>query len=105
MLTDAWSVSQIDVVSAAIEEMAGRLSGIASGTGEFHGQLSRHTTAAANTPAHGTVSGLMARWATALPQFAEAGQRLQAAMHGAARAYAQSDAAVAAASEHGERRS
>jgi uncharacterized protein YukE len=98
-------VSQIDVVSAAIEEMAGRLSGIAPGTGEFHGQVATHATAAADTPAHEAMSGLMGRWATALPQFAEAGRRLQAAMHGAARAYAQSDAAVAAASEKGERAS
>ena len=98
-------MSQIEVVTAAIEEMAGRLSGIAPGTGEFHGQVTTHATAAANTPAHEAMSGLMARWATALPQFAEAGERLQAAMHGAARVYAQSDAAVAAAAQHGERRS
>jgi len=98
-------VSQIDVVTAAIEEMAGRLGGIAPGTGEFHGQVSTHATAAANTPAHEAVSGLMAHWAAALPVFAEAGQRLQGAMHGAARVYAQSDAAVAAASEKGEGRS
>jgi uncharacterized protein YukE len=98
-------VSQIEVVTAAIEEMAGRLGGIAPGTGEFHGQVTMHATAAADTPAHEAMSGLMARWATALPQFAEAGERLQAAMHGAARVYAQSDAAVAAAAQPGERRS
>ncbi len=97
-------MSQIDVVTAAIEEMAGRLGGIAPGTGEFHGRVSTHATAAANTPAHEAVSGLMARWAAALPVFAEAGQRLQSAMHGAARVYAQSDAAVAAASEKAEGR-
>ena len=98
-------MSHIEVVSAAIEEMAGRLGGIAPGTGEFHGQVGRHATAAADTPAHEAVSGLMARWAAALPRFAEAGERLQAAMHGAARAYAQSDAAVAEAADTGEERS
>ena len=97
-------MSQIEVVTAAIEEMAGRLSGIAPGSSEFHGQVITHATAAANTPAHEAMSGLMARWATALPQFAQAGERLQAAMHGAARAYAKSDAAVAAAADNGERR-
>jgi uncharacterized protein YukE len=97
-------VSQIEVVTAAIEEMAGRLSGIAPGSSELHGQVTTHATAAANTPAHAAMSGLMARWATALPQFAEAGERLQAAMHGAARAYARSDAAVAAEADNGERR-
>ena len=95
-------MSQIEVITAAIEDMAGRLSGIAPGTSEFHGQVVKHTTAAAQTPAHEAVSGLMARWASALPRFAEAGDRLQAAMHGAAQAYAQSDAAVAAAAEKGE---
>jgi uncharacterized protein YukE len=96
-------VSQIEVVTAAIEEMAGRLSGIGPRTGEFHGQVTAHATAAANTPAHEAMSGLMARWATALPQFAAAGERLQAAMHGAAQVYAESDAAVAAAADSGER--
>ncbi len=95
-------MSQIEVVTAALEEMAGRLSGISPGTSELHGQVTSHATAAANTPAHAAMSGLMARWATALPRFAEAGERLQAAMHGAARAYAMSDAAVSAAAEHGE---
>jgi uncharacterized protein YukE len=98
-------MSQIEVITAQIEDMAGRLSGIASGTGELHGQVITHASAAANTPAHEAMSGLMARWATALPHFAQAGESLQAAMHGAARAYAQSDAAVAAAAEPGERRS
>ena len=98
-------MAQIEVVTAAIEEMAGRLSGIAPGTGEFHCQVRTHATAAANTSAHEAVSGLMRRWATALPQFAEAGNRLQAAMHGAAQAYARSDAAVAGAADKGEPRS
>jgi uncharacterized protein YukE len=98
-------VPQIEVITAAIEDMAGRLGGIAPGTSEFHGQVVRHTSAAAQTPAHEAVSGLMARWAAALPRFAEAGDRLQAAMHGAARVYAQADAAVASASEKGDRRS
>jgi uncharacterized protein YukE len=98
-------VSQIEVITAAIEEMAGHLSGIAPGARDYHGQVTTHATAAANTPAHGAMSGLMARWATALPRFAEAGERLEAAMHGAAQAYARSDAAVSAAAGHGERRS
>ena len=92
-------MSQIEVVTAAIEEMAGRLGGIAPGARDFHGKVSTHATAAADTPAHGAMSGLMAHWAAALPQFAEAGSRLQAAMHGAACAYAQSDMAVAAAAD------
>jgi len=98
-------MSQIQVVTAAIEDMAGRLSGISPRAGEFHGQVGTHATAAADTPAHEAMSGLMARWAAALPRFAEAGDRLQAAMHGAARAYAQSDQAVGAAAEAGEERS
>jgi hypothetical protein len=92
------------MVTAAIEEMAGRLRGIAPGTGEFHGQVGTHATAAADTPAHEAMSGLMARWAAALPRFAEAGDRLQAAMHGAAQAYAKSDMAVASAADRREGR-
>ncbi len=95
-------MSQIEVVSAAIQDMAGRLGGIAPGSREFHGQVTTHSTAAAQTPAHEAMSGLMGRWAAALPQFAEAGERLQAAMHGAARAYAESDMAVAAAADKRE---
>jgi hypothetical protein len=40
-------MSQIDVVTAAIEDMAGRLSGIGPGTRDFHGQVTRHASAAA----------------------------------------------------------
>lgn len=98
-------MSQIEVVTAAIEEMAGRLSGISPETTEFHSQVTTHATAAANTPAHEAMSGLMARWGASLPRFAEAGERLQAAMHGAAQTYAKSDAAVAAAAEGGDGRS
>jgi uncharacterized protein YukE len=98
-------VSQIEVVTAAIEDMAGHLGAISPATHELHGQVGRHAAAGANTAADGAVSGLMARWAAALPRFAEAGERLQAAMHGAAVAYAKSDAAVAAAADSGERQS
>ena len=94
-------VSQIEVVTAAIEDMAGRLGGIAPGSREFHGQITTHATAGVETPAQEAVSGLMGRWAAALPGFAEAGDRLQAAMHGAAQAYALSDVAVAAAAVSG----
>ena len=94
-------MSQIEVVTAALEEMAGRLSGIGPETSELHGQVSTHAPAAANTPADAAMSGLMARWATALPRFAESGDHLQAAMQGAARVYAQSDAAVATAAQGG----
>ena len=97
-------MSHIEVVTAAIEDMAGRLGGIAPQAGGYHGQVTTHATAASGTPAHEAMSGLMARWATALPRFAEAGESLQAAMHGAARAYAQSDAAVGAAAEQGDRK-
>ncbi len=96
-------MSQIEVVTAALEEMAGRLSGIGPETTELHGQVTTHAPAAANTPADAAMSGLMARWATALPRFAESGDHLRAAMHGAAQVYAQSDAAVAAAAGGGDR--
>jgi hypothetical protein len=40
-------MSQIDVVTAAIEDMAGRLNGIGPGTRDFHGQVTGHASAAA----------------------------------------------------------
>ena len=98
-------MSHIEVVTAAIQDMAGRLGGIAPETRAYHGQVATHATAASDTPAHEAMSGLMARWAAALPQFADAGDRLQGAMHGAAQVYAQSDAAVVAASQKVEGRS
>ncbi|HEY1567064.1 MAG TPA: hypothetical protein VGF68_08610 [Solirubrobacteraceae bacterium] len=95
-------MSEISVITGAIEEMAGRMDGIAPGTGALHGQVQTHTTAAADTPAHDALSGLMGHWATFLPHFGLAGDRLSAAMRGAAHVYQQSDAAVGrAADDHG----
>jgi hypothetical protein len=42
-------MSQIEVVTTAIEDMAGRLSGIGPGTRDFHGQVTGHASAAADT--------------------------------------------------------
>jgi uncharacterized protein (DUF2235 family) len=94
-------MSQFSVITGAIEDMASRLTGIADGAEGWHGQVSTHASAAAQTPADEAVSGLMARWAATLPHFGLAGERLRQAMHGAAEVYAQSDAAVAKASGTG----
>ncbi len=94
-------MSEFSVITSAIEDMAGRLTGIADGAEGWHGQVSTHASAAAQTPAHDAVSGLMARWAATLPHFGLAGERLRLAMHGAARVYEESDAAVARAGGEG----
>jgi len=97
-------MSEISVITGAIEEIAGRMDGISPGTGALHGQIQGHASAAADTPAHEALSGLMDHWAAVLPHFALSGDRLSAAMRGAARVYDQSDAAVGrAAAEHGQR--
>jgi hypothetical protein len=98
------AMSEFSVIAGAIEEMAGRMDGIAPGAGEFHGQIGGHAAAAADTPAHGAVSGLMEHWAAVLPHFGLAGDRLSAAMRGAARAYQESDAAVGRVAADPERR-
>jgi hypothetical protein len=95
-------MSEISVITGAIEDMAGRIDGISPGVGALHGQVHTHSTAAADTPAHDALSGLMGHWAAVLPHFGLAGDRLSAAMRGAARVYQQSDAAVGrAAGDHG----
>ncbi len=95
---------EISVITGAIEEMAGRMDGISPGTGALHGQIQGHASAAADTPAHAALSGLMEHWAAVLPHFALSGDRLGAAMRGAARVYDQSDAAIGrAATDHGPR--
>ena len=95
-------MSEISVITGAIEDMAGRIDGISPGAGALHGQVQTHSTAAADTPAHDALSGLMGHWAAVLPHFGLAGDRLSAAMRGAARVYQQSDAAVGrAAGDHG----
>jgi hypothetical protein len=69
----------------------------------LHGQVGRHTSAAAQTPLDGTLSGLMGDWAAALPHFGLSGKRLQGAMRGAAAAYRAADAAVGDAAGDSER--
>jgi hypothetical protein len=98
------AMSEFSVITGAIEEMAGRMDVISPDTDALHGQIQVHASAAADTPAHGAVSGLMIHWATVLPHFGLAGERLSAAMRGAARVYQQSDAAVGrAATDPGRR--
>jgi hypothetical protein len=97
-------MSELSVITGAIEEMAGRMDGISPGTGALHGQVHAHASAAADTSAHDALNGLMGHWAAVLPHFGSAGERLSAAMRGAARVYEQSDTAVErAAGEHGSR--
>ena len=98
-------MSQIQVVSATVAEMAGRLGGIAGEVDECHGQVTTHASAAQDTAAHGAMSGLMARWAAMLPRYSQAGSSLHGAMLGAARNYTQTDAYVGAAADKGSRRS
>ena len=72
-------MSEISVITGAIEDMAGRIDGISPGAGALHGQVQTHSTAAADTPAHDALSGLMGHWAAVLPHFGLAGDRLSAA--------------------------
>ena len=87
-------MSEFSVITSAVEEMSARLGGLSRGAEELHGQVGTHTSAAAQTPLDGALSGLMGDWAAALPHFGLAGERLQGSMSGAAAAYRAADAAV-----------
>lgn len=87
-------MSEFSVVTSAVEEMSARLGNISRDTEELHGQVGTHTSAAAGTSVDGALGGLMGRWGAVLPHFGLSGDRLQAAMRGAASAYRAADAAV-----------
>lgn len=88
-------MSEFSVVTGEIEGMSARLGVISADAAELCGQVGQHAAAAAQTPAAGALNDLMGRWAAALPRYGIAGDRLQAAMRGAAAAYTTADTAVA----------
>jgi hypothetical protein len=99
------AMSEFSVVTSAVDEMSTRLGVISQDTTELHGQVGAHASAAAQTPLDGVLSGLMGNWAAALPHFGLSGERLQAAMSGAAAHYRAADAAVEGAAGGSESRS
>jgi hypothetical protein len=97
-------MSEFSVVTSMVEGMSARLGVISGDVTELHGQVAAHSSAAAQTPLHGALSGLMGDWAAMLPHFGLAGDRLQGAMRGAAGAYCAADAAVSDAAGASVRR-
>jgi len=87
-------MSTFSVVTSAVEDMSTRLGVISPEVAELHGQACVHSSAAAETSLHGALSSLMGDWAAALPHFGLSGERLQAAMQGAAAHYRAADTAV-----------
>ena len=87
-------MSEFSVVTGVVDDMSTRLGVISPEVAELHGQVGTHSSAAAQTPLHGALSSLMGDWAEALPHFGLSGDRLQAAMRGAAAHYRAADAAV-----------
>ncbi len=96
-------MSEFSVVTSEIEGMSGRLGVISQDAAELYGMAGQHASAAAQTSAAGAMNELMGRWASALPRFGLAGDRLQAAMRGAAGAYDLADTVVADAAGGSER--
>ncbi len=88
-------MSRFEVTPVAVADVSARLAGISGQLGELHGHVSGHLSAAEGTPAAGALHGLMGQWARMLPLYAEAGDRLCAAVAGAARGYESSDEAIA----------
>lgn len=97
-------MSEFSVVTSEIEAMSGRLGIISQDAAALHGLAGQHASAAAQTAADGALNALMGRWAAALPRFGLSGERLQAAMRGAAGAYDATDAVVADAAGGSETR-
>jgi hypothetical protein len=87
-------MSEFSVITSAVEDMSARMGAISPETADVHGQASAHVSAAANTSLDGTLGGLMGQWTAVLPHFGLSGERLQAAMQGAAAHYRAADAAV-----------
>jgi hypothetical protein len=87
-------MSEFSVVTSEIEGMSGRLGVISQDAADLCGAAGQHASAAAQTGADGALNELMGRWAVALPRFGLSGDRLQAAMRGAATAYATTDAGI-----------
>lgn len=89
-------MSEFSVVTSEIQAMSARLGTISPDIDEITGQMGPHAGAAAQTPADAAMGELMGRWAAVLPRFGLSGDRLQAAMGGAAAAYDTTDSRVAA---------
>src|SRR6185437_14419215 len=94
-------MSEFGVVTSAVEEMSTRLGVISLDTAEIHGQAGAHTSAAARTPLDSALGGLMSQWTAVLSHFGLSGERLQAAIQGAAAHYRAADAAVEGAAGGG----
>jgi len=88
-------MSSFQVTPEAVSEVSARLGGISGHVADLHGRLGAHADAGHGTATAGALDGLMGRWVQVLPVYALAGERLAAAVAGAAEGYRRSDAAVA----------
>lgn len=77
------------------------LGAISGAVHDLHGGSYAHVSAASGTPAAAAVEGLMTRWSQVLPHFALAGERLAAAVAGAAAGYEVTDTVIGDACDGG----
>jgi hypothetical protein len=94
-------MSQLRVGPERVVEAGGRLGGISTQIQDVHGAAGAHFGAAAGTHGEAAVHGSFARWSAALPQFAQAADRLLAAMVLAGAGYRVADDAVGDTCEPG----
>ncbi|HEY5317683.1 MAG TPA: hypothetical protein VIJ20_06865 [Solirubrobacteraceae bacterium] len=92
-------MSSFQVTPTAVSCASLPLGAISGAVAELHQASFAHATAAGGTPAAGAVEGLMTRWSQVLPEFALSGERLAAAVTGAAASYEVTDSVIAGASE------
>jgi hypothetical protein len=96
-------MSELSVVTAAVADAGVRLAAVSPGIDEVHGRICGCSGAAAGTHAEGAVEALLSHWATVLPHFGLAGDRLANAVSVAAQGYELSDAAIGGAAAAGAR--
>jgi hypothetical protein len=94
-------MSSFQVTPGAVSAASLPLGAISAAVAELHQGSFAHGMAASGTPAAGAVEGLMGRWSQVLPEFALSGDRLAAAVLGAAADYELTDTVIADASERG----
>jgi len=94
-------MSSFQITPTVVSAASLPLGAISAAVADLHQRSFTHATAASGTPAAGAVEGLMARWSQVLPEFALSGDRLAAAVVGAAEGYELTDTAIADASQGG----
>ena len=92
---DTVAMSEFHVTPEHVLQSTQPMHGICGAIADVHGQIGAHTDAAGGTSVAGTVQSIFAVWSAALPQYAEAADRMIASMTLSAAGYSHTDDAIA----------